>query len=656
MSIRDTIIALRKTIQHHNFKYYTLSFPDITDHAYDELMRRLRVLEETHPEYDDPESPTKTVGSYALSKGFTKIKRSVPMLSLQDVFTIDGVNVFFNKHQSSVEYILEHKIDGLGLELVYENGVLISASTRGDGMVGEDVTLNALSITDIPVRLSKPIPRIEIRGEVYMRNDVFLKINEKLIKSGQPPYSNTRNTASGSLKQLDPKITRSRHLSFFAYAVGSYEGCSFNAQEDVLLTLKNIGFKIATYKKCASFDSIKEYIANIQIDRPSLNYAIDGVVIKINDFVVQQNIGSRSNSPKWAIAYKYPPEQVRTKLLRCVWQVGRTGINTPVGEVNPISVGGTIVSRVTLHNKLEIQRKDIRIGDYVFIHRAGDVIPEIINVDISSRDSTCENILIPTHCPECGAILVEDTTFIKCINSECKAIVLRKFTHYVSRDAANIEGLSSQLLIQLIDAELVSNFSDLYSLQKNSLMQLDRFGERKADNLLKSIVISSRAMTLHRLLYAIGIPNVGASTANDVANNFSTLENVCDATIEELLRIDNIGKIVAEHIYTYFQKNKDAVLNLTYTHFPHAVKVKVNEHASNILQDTSFLFTGIFNNFTRKSAEEHIRLRGGSVATSVTKTLSYLVVGQKPGSKIAKAMKQGITILDENTFITKVGL
>jgi DNA ligase (NAD+) len=658
MSIETTIIGLRNLLKAHNIRYYTLSNPSISDSEYDELKRRLLSLELRYPEFDDTNSPTKTVGSPVLTKGFNKIVRTTPMLSIQDVFDIEGVDKLINL--SSSDCIAEYKIDGLGLELVYVNGALVSASTRGDGLIGEDVTNNAYAISEIPIKLPINFPRIEIRGEVYMRYDVFEDINSKLIAAGEKTYANTRNLASGSLKQLDPKTTAERNLSFFAYALGASEGYSFISQDKFLEDLKSWGFPISEYSVFPkNVNIINAYIAKVACIRSAIAYAIDGIVIKVNDFKEQERIGYRSNSPKWAVAYKFPAEEVRTRIFDCVWQVGRTGTITPVAKVMAVEVGGTIVSSITLHNRLEIKRKDLRLNDYVYIRRAGDVIPEIVRVDVAAREtSSCDwDIELPTKCPECNSSLHYDETFIRCINHECPARILRKFTHYVSRDAANIDGLSAQTIEQLIDAGLVSEFIDLYRLEKSELLKLDRFGERKADKLLESVRISQEKMTLPRLLYALGINNVGSTTARDLANTFGSFQRIYDAAmnLDELLEVENIGGIIADSISSYLIHNKENIDILIDECFPQAgVFTKIQTSITQNLVGKSFLFTGTFEKLVRKQAEDFVVAKGGHTPSSVSKTLDYLVVGAKAGSKLTKATVLGITLLNEQEFIELV--
>ena len=655
MSIESTILQLRALINAHNIKYYTLSDPSVSDSTYDALKRRLRDLEVQYPQYDIPESPTHTVGSPVLTEGFSKIVRTRPMLSLQDVFDVDSINKLINSSPCSKGYVVEYKIDGLGVELVYINGVLTSASTRGDGLEGEDVTNNVLAVTEIPIKLPINIPRIEIRGEVYMRYDVFEDINKKKGAIGEKVYANTRNLASGSLKQLDPKVTAERKLSFFAYAIGDYEGYSFISQEMFLRDLKTWGFPISSYNLCSKDYNINELIEEVQKLRASLPYAIDGLVVKINDFEEQERLGYRSNTPKWAVAYKFPAEEVRTQIYDCIWQVGRTGILTPVAKVVAVAVGGVIVSSITLHNRLEIEREDVRIGDYVYIRRAGDVIPEIVRVDIENRRYDVKEIEIPDVCPECGSSVHYEETFIRCTNNDCSAKLLRKFIHYVARDAANIDGLSVQTLDQLINTSLLTKFVDLYNLNKEDLLKLDRFGERKADNLLEAVKTSQKNMTLPRFLYALGIPNVGETTALDLAKAFGTLEKINDAAInlDQLLMVENIGGIIADSISSYFINNYSMIFTLM-SYFPHAAVYKNAENnISRELQGLSFLFTGYFD-FNRKQAEKFITLKGGSVASSVTKNLSYLVVGINPKSKLEKAKKINIPTLTGDEFVKMV--
>jgi len=652
MAIIDIIEGLRKQLNIHNYKYYTLSCPIIADQQYDVLKKRLIALEYAYPEFNSPDSPTKKVGAPELTKGFKKVTKNKPMLSIQDVFSIQEVGKFLSD-TSADKYIVEYKVDGAGLELTYVYGVLTQAVTRGDGIIGEDVTNNAFGISEIPVKINTNIPLIEIRGEVYMRDDVFENINTELIKKGEKPYANTRNLASGSLKQLEYTVTAERKLSFFAYTLGVYDGITFDTQEDVLLTFKKWGFNTTPYNVCSSVKEIDSYIVEIEKKRKDIGYAIDGLVIKVNSFEIQNKLGTRSNSPKWCAAYKFPAEKARAILLGCAFQVGRTGACTPVAKITPTVVGGTTVSSITLHNKLEIQRLGIKIGDTVLIYRSGDVIPQIDSVELSERDNNVvTDIIFPVNCPVCGSVLDYEETFIRCVNLSCPAMILRKFEHYVARDAANIDGLSSQILDQLIDAELVSSFIDLYFLKKEDLLRLDRFGERKADNLLRAVQISQEAMTLPRVLYAIGINNVGATTARDLATTFLTIDKIVDASFEELVAIPNIGEIVANSITAYFAEERTNVLNLVNQCFPQAAEYSSSEDKS--LQGKTFLFTGSLTKFKRDDAKSLVLSKGGLVASSVNKQLTYLVVGDNPGSKLDKAVSLNIQVLSEDEFLAMV--
>ena len=652
MTTANRINQLRQLVNIHRFHYYTLSNPVISDNAYDVLYRELVELEKQNPQFKSPLSPTRTVGCSILSEGFKKISRETPMLSLQDVFSEEELqNVFLkNFPDKGVSYCVEHKIDGLGVELCYIDGVLLSASTRGDGVTGEDVTANILTISDIPFTIPTNMSRIDVRGEVYMKKSVFDEVNKIIEAEKGKPLANTRNGASGSLKQLDPKKTASRKLSFFAYALGDSEGYNFTSQSEILDTLSKLGFAVPHYSKVNSAEEILLCLKDIHDKRDSLDYHIDGAVIKLDSIARQQRIGMRSNSPKWAVAYKYPAEKAVTQVKSVTLQVGRTGIITPVAELDPISVGGTVVSRATLSNFSEIKNKDLHINDYVLIHRAGDVIPEIVQV-LHSRRCEIEPIAItpPTVCPECNEALLFEDIFIRCVNEECPARALQRLKHFCSRDAMNIEGLSVKILEQLLDAGLVSDFVDIYRLTKENLLSLPRFGVKKADNIISAIQNSKSDVSPSSFLYSIGIRNLGKVIAADIIKHYNTIENVLELTEADLLKIPGCGSIIADSIIQGLQSNKAQITELL-----NIVIFKENSsHKEQKLNGVVFSFTGSLS-ISRSKAEELIKELGGEVS-NVSKKTTYLVLGENPGSSKEKAEKAGVEIIDESTFFEMVG-
>jgi len=683
--IKKRIEELRKEINFHNYRYYVLDDPVISDEEYDALMRELKRLEEQYPELITPDSPTQRVGAPP-AEGFLPVEHSVPMLSLDDAFSEQEVREFderIKRHlniNEDIEYTVEPKMDGLAVELVYEKGIFVKGSTRGDGYVGEDVTPNLRTIRSIPLRLidqELPIPELlEARGEVFMNKKGFEQLNKERLEKGEPPFANPRNAAAGSLRQLDPSITASRPLDIFFYGIGLVKGYEFKSQWEILNSLKKWGLKINKLaKKVKGIEAAIEYHHEIAKIRDDLDYQIDGIVIKVNELKFQKLLGQKARSPRWAIAYKFAAEKAITRIVDIILSVGRTGAVTPVAIMEPVRVGGVVVRRATLHNEDEIRRKDIRIGDWVIIQRAGDVIPEVVKVLKERRTGNEKEFKMPDTCPVCGSKLTKKPgeAVWRCPNPDCFPRLVRSITHFASKGAMNIEGLGSKVAEQLVTAGLVRKISDIYKLQLSDLTSLERFAEKSARNLLNEIE-KSKNRPLSKLIYALGIRHVGEVTAQLLAEHFGSLDALSKASEQELLKIEGIGPEVAKSIKKWFSdpKNIELIEELkklgvksaqtpketiikTPEPFQEGESQKAQESQKKLLEGKSFLFTGALKSMTRQEAKDIVMELGGRVASSVSKKLDYLVVGEKPGSKLEKAKKLGIKIINEQEFLKMIG-
>lgn len=666
--IIERVKKLREEIEYHNYRYYVLDSPVISDAEYDALMRELRELEATYPELITPDSPTQRVG-FKPAEGFKEVPHQEPMLSLDDAMAEEEVREFDRRikrflnlpEETPIEYTVEPKIDGVAVELVYEKGVLTVASTRGDGYVGEDITNNIKTIKTIPLRLRKfdekapNIPsRIDIRGEVYLNIEEFKRINEERIVKKELPFANPRNAAAGSLRQLDPQITAKRKLDIFCYGVGYVEGHTFRTQWEILQTLPKWGLKVNPLVKLVP--NIEEAIAyhhHIENIRNALPYEIDGVVIKVNDLQLWEKLGTKARSPRYALAYKFLPTQATTKLKDVIFQVGRTGAVTPVAILEPVKIGGVIVERATLHNEDFIRNLDIKIGDYVLVQRAGDVIPEIVMPIKEKRTGNEKEIHFPTHCPICGTKLVKkpDEAVWRCPNKACYAQGVRKLLHFASRNAMNIEGLGEKVARDLVDKGLVQDPADLYYLKVEDFMKLPGFAYKKAKNLWQAIQ-KSKETTLGRFIYALGIRHVGEAMAQLLAEKFKSLNKLTQATMADLVAIPGIGPEAARSIVDFF-KDEDHKKMLERLLSAGIVFIEETEEEKfpPVLANLTFVFTGALDNFTREEAKEIVSKLGGKVTDSVSKAVSYVVVGKDPGSKYQKALSIGIPILSEKDFL-----
>ncbi len=665
----ERVKKLREEIEYHNYRYYVLDSPVISDAEYDALMRELKELEEKYPELVTPDSPTQRVG-FPPAKEFRQVPHAEPMLSLDDAFSEEEVYEFDRRvkrflglpEEEKIEYTVEPKIDGLAVELVYENGVFTVGSTRGDGYVGEDVTNNLKTIKSIPLRLMRheglPIPkRLDARGEVYMEKEKFKKLNEERLARGEPPFANPRNAAAGSLRQLDPNITAKRPLDIFFYGVGKVEGYEFKTQWEVLTTLPKWGLK--TNPHCRLVKGIEEaikYHHEMEEKRESLPYEIDGIVIKVNDLSLWEKLGTKARSPRYALAYKFEPTQVTTQVLDIVLQVGRTGAVTPVAVLKPVRVGGVIVSRATLHNEDEIRRKDIRIGDWVLVQRAGDVIPEVVMVIKERRTGKEKPFEMPKTCPVCGSPLVKKPgeAVWRCPNKNCYAQLVRHLQHFASRNAMDIEGLGEKVAKALVDAGLVRDVGDLYYLKVEDLLQLPGFALKKAKKLYEAIQ-KSKKTTLARFLYALGIRHVGEVVAQILAEHFKSLDRLMNASVADLMAIPGIGPEVARSVVEFFRnpRNRETIEKLLKAGIEF-VDVEEGEKEKP-LKGLTFVFTGALKSMTRDEAKKRVQALGGRVASDVSRNVDYVVVGEKPGSKFQRAQRLGLKIINEDEFLKMIG-
>lgn len=653
---------LRREIRHNEYLYYVLDAPEITDAEYDRMMVRLRELEARYPDSIPADSPTQRVGGRASSQ-FTEVRHLEPLLSLGNVFSAEELRAFDERVRSGlpagskVEYVMEPKIDGLACSLIYENGKLVRAATRGDGVVGENVTANVRTIRSIPLTLKVPegeaVPELlDVRGEVYMPRQAFMRLNEQRAERGESEFANPRNAAAGSLRQLDPQVTASRSLSFFAYYLVG-EGAQPKHSESLAL-LAHYGFKVSeNYKVVENIDEAIKYIGDFNELRQGLSYDTDGAVIKVNDVYQQRILGATGKDPRWATAYKYPPEQAETTLEDIDWRVGRTGVLTPTAVLTPVKLSGSVISRATLHNEDFIRAKDIRIGDRVIINKAGEIIPEVLRVVAEKRTGDEKEVGIPNVCPECGWRVERqgEEAAIRCTNPHCPALGREGLIHFVSRDAMNIDGCGPSVINALLDAGLVRDAADLYSLRKEDLLKLERMGEKSADNLLAALD-ESKKNELDKLLFALGIRHVGAKVARILATEFGSMEKLQQAQPEELAQIRDIGDKIAESAVTWLNvpANIDlverlAAAGLTMTFTPPA------SQEDNPFFGKTLVFTGTMPTLGRAEAKTMAQDVGAKVSGSVSKKTDYVIAGAEAGSKLEKAQQLGVTVIDEAEFL-----
>lgn len=648
--IEKKIEELRKTLRYHSDRYYNDDAPEIEDYEYDMMMRELKELEEKYPEYDAPDSPTKKVGGVA-DNSFESVTHSVRMESLQDAFSKDELREFSNRVEdtvSNVNYVVEPKIDGLSVSLEYRDGVFLRGSTRGNGDVGEDVSGNLRVIHNIPLKLNKSIPYIEVRGEVYMPKKSFERVVDRQIINGEKPFKNPRNAAAGSLRQKDSSIAASRGLDIFVFNIQQIEGVELSSHKESLDFIKELGFNtIPTYKKVDNIEDAIAEIDRIGEARGSLEYDIDGAVIKVDDFSQRDILGSTAKYPKWAIAFKYPPEEKQTKLLDIEIAVGRTGVLTPTAILESVHLAGTTVSRATLHNQDFINEKGIAIGDVVTVRKAGDIIPEVLCVNEHNSNSVFK---FPDVCPSCGEKVYrdEDEAAIRCINPECPAQLLRNLIHFCSRDAMDIEGLGPAIIETFVNEGMIAKTYDIYNLDFNKILSLEGFKETSANNIINS-VNNSKNNDLSKLIFALGIRHIGAKAGKLLADYFKDIDLVMNASVDDILQIDGFGKIMAESVVEFFSSDstKELIAKLK--------EAGVNMKSTNVVEDTrfsgmTFVLTGTLPTLKRAEASKIIESFGGKTSSSVSKKTTYVLAGEEAGSKLDKANKLGVQIISEEEF------
>lgn len=671
-SIKDRMAFLTEEINRLNYNYHVLDETLIPDHEFDQLFQELKMLENENPAWKDPNSPTGKVGGKVLS-GFTEVEHERPMLSLDNAFNEADLISFHERvlerlggAVTKVNYYAEPKLDGLAVSIIYENGLLTQAATRGDGVVGEAITENIRTIRSLPHQLKGDFPaRLEIRGEVFMRKSVFEKINERQLKRGQKPFANPRNAAAGSIRQLDSKIAAERELSFYCYGVGLYEGLSVEIESHSawLEYVNTLGIPISPLnEKITDFRELVHYYQKIESTRDALPFEIDGVVIKVDDLLLQERLGFVSRSPRFAIAVKFPAMEARTRLLDVDFQVGRTGAITPVARLEPVEVGGVVVSNATLHNQDEISRLGVMIGDEVMIHRAGDVIPKVIRVVVENRDASgVREIIFPTHCPICDSPIVrlEGEVIARCSGGlTCDAQKLEGLKHFVSRTAMNIDGVGARWLEIFLQEKVINSIADLYHLQRERLLELPRMGEKSAEKMLASIE-GSKKPAFSNFIYALGIREVGEATARTLANHFATLQDLSATDKETLVQLEDIGPIVAEKIIDFFalahhqtliQALLDAGIEIQYPE-----KGAENHHEALPLLGETWVITGTLSKYDRNEAKEKLMALGAKVTGSVSKSTTRLLAGEKAGSKLTQAEKHGVTVVSEAEFLALLG-
>lgn len=656
MEAKERIAELTRILTEANYRYYVQDDPTMPDFEYDHMLRELEDLEKAHPELASADSPTKRVGGEAIS-AFEKVEHPVPLMSLQDVFSLEELNEFLEKTLETVpdaEFSVEPKIDGLSVALEYIDGRFVRGATRGDGNVGEDVTENLKTIRSIPMTVPNAPARLIVRGEVYMPKKSFEKLNQRQEEEGKPLFANPRNAAAGSLRQLDPKIAAKRGLDILIFNVQLAEGVELFTHAEMLDYLKERQFKVITYKKLSNVQEIDDYVLSINENRAELACDIDGAVIKVNDLAQRERMGSTAKFPKWAVAYKYPPEIKETVVEDIVIQVGRTGVLTPKAVVRPVRLAGTTVTNATLHNQDFISERDIRIGDTVHIRKAGEIIPEILDVEVSKRPADSAPYFLPAVCPVCGAKVErdEDGAFMRCTGAECPAQLTRNIAHFVSRDAMDIDGLGSAIVDALIEKGLVKSPADIYYLTLDEMKSLWQKGDTAAKKLLSAIE-ASKQQDVSRLIYALGIRQVGAKAGKLLATAFGSLDALMNATLDDLMAVPDIGEITARNIAEWFHQEQSQ-------HMVQRLRdAGVNFESKRVITDArfagkTFVLTGALTKFTREEATEKIELLGGKASGSVSKKTSFVVVGENAGSKERKARELGIPILTEDEFLDMI--
>lgn len=654
---------LHNLLNQYGYEYYVLDNPSVPDAEYDALLNELIRLEEQFPSLKTNDSPSQRIGGEILDM-FSKVQHQKPMLSLGNAFNEADLRDFDRKVRAAIgedfSYVCELKIDGLAVSLRYENGLFEQGATRGDGTTGEDITANLKTIRSIPLRLNQPVS-LEVRGEAFMPKKSFEALNKIKGENGEEPFANPRNAAAGSLRQLDPRIAASRNLDIFLYAIGDVGQTGVQSHSEGLNLLDTLGFKTnKERKKCATIEDVLQYIEGWQEKRPHLPYEIDGIVIKVDGLAQQEQLGTTAKSPRWAIAYKFPAEEVMTKLLNIELNVGRTGVVTPTAVLEPVKVAGTTVKRASLHNEDLIREKDIRLGDMVVVKKAGDIIPEVVNVLVEKRTGEEEEFLMPTHCPECNSELVrlEEEVALRCINPKCPAQIREGLIHFVSRNAMNIDGLGERVVSQLFSEKLIEDVADLYALEYEQLIQLERMGEKSVNNLLQAIEVSKQN-SLERLLFGLGIRHVGAKAAKTIAMEFKQMDQLMEATKEDLTAINEIGEKMADSIVTFFEQEE--VLELITELKTYGVNMEytgplpvATEEADSAFAGKTIVLTGKLEQLSRNEAKDQIELLGGKITGSVSKKTDLVIAGEDAGSKLTKAEQLGIEVWDEERLLEEL--
>lgn len=659
-AVEKRISELRNLINDHDYRYYVMDAPIITDEEYDQLLRELQQLEAVNPELISTDSPTQRVGGIPLAQ-FDKVEHSYPLLSLGNAFNEQELYDFDRRVRQAlpgeaVEYLVELKIDGIAVSLRYEAGKLVTGATRGDGMIGEDITSNLRTIRTIPLRLRESV-NIEARGEVYLPKSEFLRINLEREEAGDQTFANPRNAAAGSVRQLDPQVAADRALAIYIYGIGLSEGNKIKTHAQTLSYLENLGFRVNGERRiCQSIEQIIDYIEEWSTERHQLPYDIDGIVIKVNSLAQQAELGETARSPRWAIAYKFPAEEAVTQLTSIEVNVGRTGVVTPVAELTPVALAGSTVRRATLHNADFIAEKGIMLGDYVVVRKAGDIIPEIVRV-LPERRTGCEQkFAMPTNCPACQSLLqrLDEEVALRCLNPNCPAQTLEGIIHFASRGAMNIDGLGEKLVEQLFGVGLIESIADLYSLEVAQLLNLERMGEKSVENLLYAIG-ASKSNSLEKLLFGLGIRHVGAKAARTLAERYRTLDNLMRAEKEDLLTIEDIGPKLASSILGFFA-NEEArrlieELRAAGLNFEYTGRGSADFDIDSYFYDKTIVLTGTLEGLTRNEAKERLEQLGARVSSSVTRKTDLVVAGENPGSKLEKAQELGVAVLSETEFI-----
>lgn len=647
---------LRNELNQYSYEYYVQDQPSVEDFVYDKKYQELVEIETEYPDLITPESPTQRVGGKVL-EGFEKVVHDIPLYSLNDVFSKEELIAFDERVKKAighaVSYCCELKIDGLSISLKYENGVFVQGATRGDGTVGENITENLKTVKSIPLRLKEPLS-IEVRGECYMPKSSFVKLNHQREEEGKEVFANPRNAAAGSLRQLDTRIAAKRNLSTFLYTLADFGPLESTTQDHALNEMSRLGFRTnPEHRVCETIDEVWAYIETFHETRDQLPYEIDGIVVKVNEFELQDELGFTVKAPRWATAYKFPPEEAQTTLLDIDWTVGRTGVLTPTAIMEPVRLAGTTVGRASLHNSDYIEKKDIRLKDTILVYKAGDIIPEVAQVILEKRPEDSEPYPVPTHCPICDSELVhlDEEVALRCINPKCPAQIKEGLSHFVSRNAMNIDGLGPRVLAQMFDKGLVSDVADLYGLEKDQLVTLDKIKDKSAENILKAID-ASRENSVERLIFGLGIRHVGAKAAGILAEHFGSLEAISKASKEEIIDLNTIGETIADSLVTYFENEEVHVLmqelaergvNLEYK----GIRASQLAEVESPFKDKTVVLTGKLIDYTREDAKEKIQNLGGKVTGSVSKKTDIVVAGEDAGSKLTKAQNLGIEVWDE---------